>query len=115
MNLKMPIKDFKCKNAMLGFDPAGHVLFLGRCRNEDVFLAMAPNEFKFLHEHYTPTRAGYSTGPTLMSRGHYRQTIMMIAHFLAKVEDLPYLNNGPVYNLNLDSEKPDFKSITDVL
>ena len=113
MNLKMPIKDFKCKNAMLGFDPAGRMLFLGRCRNEDVFLAMAPNEF--LQGHYTPTRAGYSTGPTVMSRRHYRQIVMMIAHFLAKVEDLPYLNDQPVYNLILDSEHPDFKSITDVL
>jgi hypothetical protein len=113
MNLKMPIKDFKCKNAMLGFNPAGCMLFLGRCRNEDVYLAMAPNDF--LRGHYTPTCAGYSTGPTNMSRRHYRQTVMMLAHFLAEVKELSFLNTDPVYEIDLDSEYPDFEFITDVL
>jgi hypothetical protein len=113
LNLKLPIKDFKVKNAMLGFDPAGCMLYLGHCRNEDVFLAMVPNEF--LQGHFTPTRPGYSTGSSVMSRRHYRQTVMMLAHFLAMIEELPYLNTSPVYELSLDSEHPNFGRITDVL
>jgi hypothetical protein len=113
LDLKSPTREFKGKNAMLGFDPAGRMLYLGRCRNEDVFLAMAPNEF--LEGHFRPTRAGYSTGSSQMARRHYRQTVMMLTHFLAEVTELSYVNNEPVYTLNLDSEVADFHGITDVL
>ena len=109
----MPIKDLKCKNAMLGFDPTGRMLFLGHCRNKDIFLAMAPNDF--LRGHYTPTCAGYSTDPTNMSRRHYCQTVMLLAHFLAKVKELSFLNTDPIYEINLDSEYPDFEFVTDIL
>lgn len=113
LNLKGQIREFKGKNAMLGFDPAGRMLYVGRCRNEDVFLAMAPNQF--LKGYYRPTRAGYSTGSSQMSKRHYRQTVMMLAHFLAQVQELPFVNNEPVYQLDLESDQPDFNGITDVL
>ena len=86
MDLKMPCRDFKGKNGMLGFFPAGKMLYVGRCRNEDVYLAMAPN--KFLRGYFTPVRAGYSTGESVMSTRHYRQTVIMIAHFLELVPSL---------------------------
>ena len=113
LDLKGQIREFKAKNAMLGFDPAGCMLYIGRCRNENVYLAMVPNEF--LEGHFMPTRAGYASGPSLMSQRHYRQTVMMLAHFLAQVTELPFMNNEPVYKLDLDSTVPDFHAITDVL
>jgi hypothetical protein len=113
LDLKSPIREFKGKNAMLGFDPAGKMLNIGKCRSEDVFLAMAPNEF--LDGHYQPTRAGFSTGSPQMAKRHYRQTVMMFAHFLAQVRELPYYNNESVYTLDLDSEVPNFHELTDVL
>jgi hypothetical protein len=69
MDVKGNIREFKGKHAMLGFDLAGRMLYIGKCRGEDVFLAMAPNEF--LEGHYQPTRAGYSTGKSQMTRRHY--------------------------------------------
>ena len=45
MDLKRPYFSFKGKHAMLGFDPAGSMLFIGHCQNKDVFLVMASNEF----------------------------------------------------------------------
>jgi hypothetical protein len=113
MDLKKPFREFKGKNAMLGFDPTGRMLYIGRCRNEDVFLAMAPNGF--LDGHFQPTRAGYSTGPSTMSKRHYRQTAMMLVHFLAQIEELSFLNTDPVYDQNLNSDDPKFHLITDVL
>lgn len=116
MDLHMQYRDFKCKNAMLGFDPVGRMLYIGRCRNEDIFLAMAPNQF--LRGHFTPTPAGRSTGSSVMSTRHYRQTVMMFAHFLAKVSKLSFYNNrtnGEVYDQSLDSPSPHFSRVTDVM
>jgi hypothetical protein len=113
MDLHQPYKDFKGKNALLGFDPTGRMLYLGRCRNEEVFLAMAPNQF--LKGHFTPTRAGYSKGLSVMSTRHYRQMIMMLAEFLAKVSELSFFNAGEVHEQSLDSASPDFVQITDIM
>ena len=113
LDLKGQIREFKAKNAMLGFDPAGRMLYIGRCRNENVYLAMVPNEF--LEGHFIPVRAGYTSGPSLMSQRHYRQTVMMLAHFLAQVTELSFMNNEEVYDLDLDSKDPNFHGITDVL
>jgi len=113
LDLKKPFREFKGKNAMLGFDPAGRMLYIGRCRTEDVFLAMAPNEF--LEDNFQATPAGYSTGSSRMSRRHYRQTAMMFAQFLARMPELSFLNSAPVYNQDLDSEAAQFTNITDVL
>ena len=110
MDLKMPCRDFKGKNGMLGFDPAGKMLYVGRCRNEDVYLAMAPNEF--LRGYFTPVRAGYSTGESVMSTRHYRQTVIMIAHFLELVPELAFFNPANGYDQSLDSASTDFARIT---
>ena len=113
MDLHQPYREFKGKNTMLGFDPTGRMLYIGRCRNEDVFLVMAPNQF--LEGHFTPTRAGYSKGLSVMSTRHYRQTIMMLAKFLAKVSELSFFNSREVYEQSLDSASPCFSRITDVM
>lgn len=113
MDLKKPFIAFKGKYAMLGFDPAGSMLFIGRCNNEDVFLAMAPNEF--LRGHTRPTPAGHSSASPLMSRRHYRQILMMIVHFLALLPGQAYYNVRSVYNISLDAIQPNFESITDTL
>ena len=113
LDLHKQYRDFKGKNAMLGFDPTGRMLYIGRCRNEDVFLAMAPNQF--LKGHFAPTRAGYSKGTSVMSTRHYRQMIMMLAKFLAKVSELSFFNSGEVYEQSLDSASPNFSRITDVM
>jgi hypothetical protein len=91
MDLKKQIREFKGKHAMLGFDPTGCMLFIGKRDNEDVFLAMAPNSF--LQGETTSTRRRRSSASSVMSRHHYRQTVMMIAHFLGQLPDLSYLTS----------------------
>ncbi len=113
MDLKRPYFSFKGKHAMLGFDPAGSMLSVGHCQNEDVFLAMAPNEF--LRGRTEPTAPGHSTASPLMSKRHYRQMVMMMVHFLALLPERAFLNICSVYEQDLDSSKPDFHLITDAL
>jgi hypothetical protein len=113
MDVHKRYREFKGKNAMLGFDPAGKMLYLSCCRNEDIFLAMAPN--CFLQGHFTPTRAGYSTGKSNMSLRHYRQTVMMLVHFLVQIPELAFYTPLDVYGQSLDAESKDFTGITDTL
>lgn len=113
MDLKKPYRSFKGKHAMLGFDPAGSMLFIGHCENEEVFLAMAPNEF--LHGHTQPSPPGHSSASPLMSKRHYRQMVMMIVHFLALIPQRSYYTMDSVYDQDLDSSNPAFEKITDCL
>jgi hypothetical protein len=113
MDLKKQIREFKGKHAMLGFDPAGRMLFIGTRDTEDVFLAMAPNEF--LHGHIikaSPHKKAKES--SRMSRRHYRQTLMMIAHFLGKLPNHSY-RTVHEFTQNLDTEETNFHSVTDAL
>lgn len=113
LDLTKPYFAFKGKHAMLGFDPAGRMLHIGRCTNEDVFLAMAPNVF--LRGEAEPFPAGHSSGSPHMSKRHYRQMVMMMAYFLGKLPDHPFLTEKQIYDQNLDSPKAEFDKITDVM
>jgi hypothetical protein len=113
VDLRKPYFSFKGKHAMLGFDPAGAMLYIGRSSDEDVFLAMAPNEF--IRGRAEPCPPGHSSGSTVMSRRHYRQTVMMLAHFLALIPQLAFFNIGEVYAQDLDSSRPHFEGITNIL
>ena len=113
MDLKKPYFCFKGKHAMLGFDPAGSMLYIGQCHHEDVFLAMAPKAF--LQGHTQPCPPGRASASPLMSKRHYRQMVMMIAHFLALLPERPYDNVRSVYEMDLESSKPNFEHVTDTL
>jgi hypothetical protein len=113
MDLKRPTAEFKGKHAMVGFDTKGRMLYLGRLNGEHVYLTMAPNEF-FLGS-FQPYAAGYSTGPSTMSRRHYRQIVMMLVFFLAKIPQLSYSNIGDVYDQDLEFSSPMWSMITNVM
>jgi len=113
MDLKSPQKQFKGKHGMVGFDTKGRMLYLGRANNEDVYLAMAPNDF--LGGTSELCAAGHSTGSSVMRRRHYRQMVMMFAHFLAEIPSLAYNTLGNVYNLNLEEERPRWSAITNIM
>ncbi|KAH9160394.1 hypothetical protein EDB89DRAFT_1914799 [Lactarius sanguifluus] len=66
LDLAKPFRGFKAKHAMVGFDTKGRFLFIGKAMNEDVFLAMAPNDFLYGNADLSPP--GHSTGSPLLSR-----------------------------------------------
>lgn len=113
LDLKRPHISFKGKHAMLGFDPAGSMLSLGTCNNEDIFLAMAPNEF--LCGRTQPSPPGHSSASPLMSRRHYRQMVMLFAHFLDQVATCSFYNMEDVYKQDLTSPAPNFGNITTIM
>ncbi|KAH8978980.1 hypothetical protein EDB83DRAFT_2537420 [Lactarius deliciosus] len=114
LDLKKPFRDFKAKHAMVGFDTKGRFLFIGKAMNEDVFLAMAPNDFLYGNRDADLSPPGHSTGSPLLSRRHYRQLVMMFAHFLEQIPDKAYTNIGEVYEQNLDNEEPEWYKTTNI-
>lgn len=113
LDLQKPARKFKGKHALVGFDTKERVLYIGRSMNEDIFLAMAPNDF--FEARFQPCAAGHSTGPSLMSTRHYRQVVMMIVHFLSHIPERSYSNQGNIYTQDLVEEDPKWRRITDTL
>lgn len=113
MDLKHPHRAFKGKHGMVGFDTKGRMLHLGRVNNEDVYLTMAPNGF--LTRELELCAAGYSTGSSVMSRRHYRQMVMMLAHFLSMIPELAYTVRGSVYEQDLEHEDPKWSHVTNIM
>ena len=113
MDLKKPTRGFKGKHAMVGFDTKGKMLYIGTAMNEDIFLAMAPNDF--LSCQTDTTSPGYSTGPPFLSQRHYRQVVMMFAHFLEKIPERSYSNINKTYTQDLDAARPNWVQTTNVL
>jgi hypothetical protein len=114
LDLQKPHRFFKGKHAMLGFDPNGCMLYIGRAMHEDVFLAMAPNEF--LRGRSKTCPPGFSSGSPLMSRRHYRQIVVMLVHFLHRLPQFPYIQvNDDLYSQNLGDRNPRWDLLTTAL
>lgn len=113
MDLKSRQREFKGKHAMVGFDTKGRMLYIGQAMNEEVFLAMAPNEF--ISCEMEPCRAGYSSGPSQMSRRHVHQTVLMMIHFLARIPERSFANVGDIYSHDLEAPNLEWDLITSAL
>jgi hypothetical protein len=113
LDLKKPYRDFKGKHAMTGFDTKGRMLYIGQCANEDVFMAMAPDEL--LSGHSKMCAAGHSTGRSTMTSRQYRQLVMMFAHFLAKIPTMGFFNISSVYKMDLEGAEPNWDEITNIM
>ncbi|KAH8998202.1 hypothetical protein EDB86DRAFT_2828489 [Lactarius hatsudake] len=115
LDLQQPLREFRGKRGMVGFDTEGKMLYIGRAQNEDVFMAMALNTFIRCEEE--PCGAGYNTGRPQLSWWHYRQVVMMFAHFLAKIPELSFATpwGRSVYELNLESVSVKWDQVTNVL
>lgn len=113
MDLKKPTREFHGKHSMIGFNTKGCVLYIGQAMNLDVYLAMAPDDFL---SGLTPARpAGYTTGSSIMSTRHYRQIVVMIAHFLAKVSDRAYYTLGDVEDIDLEATSQNWGLFSNIM
>ncbi len=113
MDLKRPTHEFHRKHSIIGFDTKGSILYIGQAMNVDVYLAMAPNSFL---TGFTPARpSGYSTGSSIMSMRHYRQIVIMLAHFLGKIPDRAYYTLDDPNNIDLDATSLTWGLFTNVL
>jgi hypothetical protein len=103
MDFTQPQKEFKAKHAHLGFDPAGSMLYIGRCNGEELWAAWAPLDF-FDDRDYQPVRARFSSGDTRLSSEMYRWTTIFMVYVLEQlgVSNITLLSPHPCKLDNLD-------------
>jgi hypothetical protein len=112
LDLKKPYRDFKGKYGKLGFDPKGRILFIGKSRNDDVWLAMAP--WSFFDDSADNLPAGYLTGDTRMSTKHYRMVVMFFGFLLSQLPDRGFTCIDK-YGVDLSVPDPNFFLYTNIL
>lgn len=112
LDLSQPYRDYKGKYGKLGFDPKGRMLYIGKCKNDDVWLAMAPWEFIDGGDEGCP--AGHVTGDTRLSKRHYRMIVMFFAYHLESISDRGFTCHNP-YGASLDDPDSDFGIHTNIM
>ena len=112
MELNKPYRDFKGKYGKLGFDPKGRILHIGKSKNNDVWLAMAPLSFFDESEETAP--AGHVTGDTRLSTKHYRMIVIFFAYLLSKLNDRGFTCLD-MYGISLTDIDPYFSIYTNIL
>jgi hypothetical protein len=111
LDFKQPYRDFKGKYGKLGFDPKGRFLYIGKFRNDDVWLAMAP--WSYIDGMANDVPAGHVTGDTRMTAAHYRMMVMFFAHVLSKIPDRPFTCDSP-YGVSLTDARAHFTLYTNI-
>ena len=112
LDLSKPYRDYKGKYGKLGFDPKGRMLYIGKCKNDDVWLALAPWEFIDSIDEGPP--AGHVTGDTRLSKKHYHMMIMFLAFMLESISDRGFTCNDP-YGVSLDDPDADVGIYTNIM
>ena len=113
LDLHKPNRPFKGKHALVGFDTKGRLLYVGSAINEDIFVAMAPNAF--FRPNFSPDPPGHSSGPSQMTTRHYRQVVMMFAHFLTHIPERHFALWRSVYDQDLSSPHHNWGNITSTM
>lgn len=112
LDLSQPYRDFKAKYAKLGFDPRGRMLYIGKCRSDDVWLALAPLDFIEGGSEDIPP--GHVTGDTRLSTSRYRMVVMFFASVLSSIPDRGFTCIDP-YGADLTGPRPDFGLCTNIM
>ena len=112
LDLSLPIREFPTKHGQIGFDTSGRMLFIGKSRSEDVFLALAPKTFIAGLDKECP--AGSSSGDTRLSKAHYRCVAMAFAKGLSKLNNRGFTCVQP-YQIELGGTNPMFANHTNIL
>ena len=114
LDLVKPYRDFKGKYGKLSFDPKGWLLYIGKSRNDDVWLAMAP--WSFFSKSYKSLPAGHVTGDTCLLTKHYRMIVivMFFAYLLSKLPERGFTCID-MYGISLTDPDPCFFIYTNIL
>lgn len=113
MDLKKHYREFKGKHGMVGFDTRGRMLYVGKCMNEDVFLAMAPKSV--VTGETEACHAGHSSGSTQMSRRHLRMVTLMLLNFLPQVRHRSFQVHGNIYDHEIDKGDINWRGISSAM
>jgi hypothetical protein len=111
-NLGRPYRDFKCKYAKLNYDPKGRFLWVGRVRDEDLYIAMCPRVVS--EGEVDPIAPGHSTGDTRLKTKHYRMLVMFLAQAFSRLPSKSYDCYNP-YSIDIEGKSPGFSLETNIL
>jgi hypothetical protein len=112
LDFHQPYRNFKGKYGKLGFDPKERMLYIGRSKNDEVWLAMAP--WTFLDGMADDVPPGHLTGDTRMSTPHYRMLVMFFAYILSSLEDRPFTCDDP-YGPSVFNSNPNLSLYTNIM
>jgi hypothetical protein len=106
-------RSFHIKHGRLGFNAEGRMLLIGRVNNDEVWLAMAPTSAEFgVSDH-----KGGPSGPTQLSKAHYRMVIIFIALCASKLQRHSVWMCSPdttsYYDLSLTNDTAEYHLYTD--
>lgn len=112
LDLHRPYQQFKGKHGRLGFDPAGSMMYLGKCRSDDVWIALVATDQ--VNGQCEDVPAGTCTGSTQLSRRHHRMIIDFIVSCLSTLPGKAFIHFGE-YRVPLDDKKIDWNVYTNVM
>lgn len=112
IDLHRPYQQFRGKHGRLGFDPKESMMYFGRCRNDDVWLALVSKDQ--INGHCEDVPAGTCTGSTPLSTRHYRMIIDFLASCLATLPGKAF-SHFRECQVPLDDAKVDWEKYTNVM
>jgi hypothetical protein len=112
LDFRLPIKEFKAKYGVLGFDPSASILYIGSSSAEDLWLGFPPNEY--FDGIGTGFRLDDDHKDTRMSTRHYRMVIAFLSHTMTKIPGRDfYMFNK--YSIDPDADGPHFGAHSNVM
>jgi hypothetical protein len=112
LDLRLPIKEFKAKYGILGFDPAAAILYIGSTSAEDLWLALAPNDY--FDGISQPFRLDQGHKDTRMSARHYRIVIAFLSYAMTKIPGRDfYIFNK--YSIDPDGDTANFGAHSNIM
>lgn len=112
INLNRRYQQFRGKHGRLGFDPAQSMLYFGKCRNDDVWLGLAPKDI--ITGGCEPIAAGTCSGPTPLPMRRWRMIIDFLASCLATIPGKSYSLFRP-YQVPLEDASVTWSRYTNVM
>lgn len=112
IDLHRPRQRFRGKHGRLGFDPKGSMMYVGKCRNDDLWFALVSKDL--IDGHCEDVPAGTCTGPTPLSTRHYRMIIDFLAGCLSTLpgKAFSHFNEGQV---PVDAATVEWEKYTNVM
>jgi hypothetical protein len=83
LDFHLPVKEFKAKYGVLGFDPSGAILYIGSTSAEDLWLGFPPNDY--FDGIANAFRLDEDHQDTRMSARHYRMVIAFLSYAMTKI------------------------------
>jgi hypothetical protein len=101
LNLRNQTHSFRPKHSWIGFDVTGRMIYIGRCRQEHVFIIMAPDDFVSCAVEMDAPISGNSKVAPHVTKYQFRKFILFLAKCLAEMQFSDIYCNDPYADVEL--------------